>query len=84
LKLHEHLAAGIPVVGTPIRTLRDFPEVVLLAGVADEWSAAIASSLSPEARSDAAINARKATARAHDRDLLADRVAGSIERRLST
>ena len=84
LKLHEYLAAGIPVVGTPIRTLREFPEVVLLAGVPEEWSAAIERALSAEARSDTAVDARKATARAHDWDLLADRVAGLIDRRLST
>jgi len=84
LKLHEYLAAGIPVVGTPIRTLCEFPDLVQLAGIPDEWSAVIECAFAPEARSDAAINARKATARAHDWDLLADRIAGLIERRLST
>ena len=84
LKLHEYLAAGIPVVGTPIRTLCEFPDLVQLAGVPDKWSAAIKCALAPEARSDAATSAQKATARAHDWSLLPDRVPGLIERGLST
>lgn len=84
LKLHEYLAAGIPVVGTPIRTLREFPDVVLLADGVEEWSAALESALSAEARNGRTVEGRKDTARAHDWDVLADRVAELVERRLST
>lgn len=79
LKLHEYLAAGRPAVGTPIRTLRDFGHVIELAESADEWSAAIERSLSPEADLPAARERREAVARRHDWDSLADETAELIE-----
>lgn len=38
LKLHEYLASGKPVIGSPIPALQAFREVVLLADGAQEWS----------------------------------------------
>lgn len=66
LKLHEYLATGRPVVGSPIRTLRDFDHVIGLAATPDEWSDALSAALSPEANVEGAIAERKKVARMHD------------------
>ncbi len=79
LKLHEYLAAGRPTVGTPIRTLRDFGDVVELAESVDEWSAAIERSLGPGANSPEAKERRQRVARQHDWSVLAERVATLID-----
>lgn len=78
LKLHEYLAAGLPTVGTNIRTLRDFADVVTIATGAAEWSAALEAALSPAAHSREAIAARHRVAQAHDWDLLVHRIAVTI------
>ncbi len=41
LKLHEYLAAGLPVVSTDIPAVREFSDVVRIATGADQWIAAI-------------------------------------------
>lgn len=82
LKLHEYLAAGVPVVGSPIRTLLDFRGLIEIAHTADEWSAAITRSLAPGARTPAATAARRATARRHDWDTLAADIARALAERL--
>jgi glycosyltransferase involved in cell wall biosynthesis len=54
IKLIEYLAAGRPVVSTPIRIAREFSDVVAVASDGDEFAAAIercAASDSDEARS---------------------------------
>lgn len=66
LKLHEYLATGRPVVGSPIRTLLDFSDVVRLAATPDEWSAALSEALAPDANSDDAVAKRQYVARMHD------------------
>jgi glycosyltransferase involved in cell wall biosynthesis len=75
LKLHEYLAAGRPVVGAPIRTLRDFAHVLEIAETPTEWSAAIARSLAPAASTPERIAARRAAARPHDWDRLVATIA---------
>lgn len=80
LKLHEYLAAGTPVVGTGIRTLEEFSDVVRLANGADEWSAQLAAAL--DEGDDGAIEQRRSVARQHDWDRLADLVAGHFLRGL--
>jgi len=82
LKLHEYLAAGLPVVATPIRSLKDFPDVISLASTADEWSAALRASLMPAARSIEAVTARQNVARAHDWSVLVHRIALTIAERM--
>ena len=42
LKLHEYLASGRPVVGSPVRSLKDFSKVIALATTPDEWSCSLA------------------------------------------
>ena len=82
LKLHEYLAAGLPVVATPIRTLLDFPDVVSLAETVDDWSAALSAALAPAARSPGLVSVRQSVARAHDWSVLVHRVAMTIAERL--
>ena len=74
MKLHEYLASGRPVIGTPIRTLLDFSQVVSLARTPDEWSAALAASLSPAATSAESVAARRAVAAEYDWDAIRARV----------
>jgi glycosyltransferase involved in cell wall biosynthesis len=75
LKLHEYLAAGPPVVGTPIRSLQSFAGVIQLASTVDEWSAAITEALDPKQNSPAAVAARQAVARDHDWNVIVERIA---------
>ena len=53
LKLHESLATGLPCVGAPIRTFREFTSVLDLAATVEEWSEALAATMTPAARSEA-------------------------------
>jgi len=78
LKLHEYLATGRPVVGTPIRSLQDFAHVVTLARTPDEWSKAIHDALSPAGTSVAQIEARRRIARQHDWDRVVARITHSL------
>jgi len=66
LKLHEYLAAGRPVVATPIRSLCEFAGVIELATTEAEWSVSLDRSLSEEARSPARVRARQDVARGYD------------------
>lgn len=72
MKLHEYLATGRPVVGTPIRSLLEFEKVVTLAVTPEEWSAAIREAL---AHPERGLEERLAVARAHDWPILVARVA---------
>ena len=82
LKLHEYLACGRPVVGTPIPSLEPFREFIRLAENAAQWSAAIEESLKPSANTDQARGARQSVARSHDWENLVYQVAQAIARRL--
>jgi glycosyltransferase involved in cell wall biosynthesis len=75
LKLHEYLAAGRPVVATPIRSLHEFAGVIELATSEDDWSESLERSLSDEARSPARVLARQEVARGYDWNHLAGVVA---------
>jgi len=78
LKLHEYLAGGRPVIGSRIRSLESFGEVVLLADGVGQWDTAIKAALSPEQNTSAAVTARQNIARAHDWEVLTAQVARSI------
>ena len=82
LKLHESLATGLPCVGAPIRTLREFASVLDLAGTVEEWSEALAAAMTPAARSEARSAARRAVARDHDWDRLVHQIATALGERL--
>ena len=76
LKLHEYLASGRPVVGSDIRTLRDFAGVVRIAHDPAGWCGAIEASLTPAENAPERVDARRRAARPYDWNVLADRIAG--------
>jgi glycosyltransferase involved in cell wall biosynthesis len=83
LKLHEYLATGRPTIGTPIRSLEEFSDVVMLPRSADEWSRALADALSPIANTSEARAARQAVAKRHDWDLQVRRMALTLTYRVA-
>jgi glycosyltransferase involved in cell wall biosynthesis len=82
LKLHEYLAAGRPVVGSDIRTLRDFTASIRIAHDLDEWCASIEASLAPEENSPERTGARQRVARQYDWNTITERIAGILCERL--
>lgn len=82
LKLHEYLAGGKPIVGTPIRSLLDFSHVIKLANTPEEWSRAISESLTLNGASRDQIHMRRNIAKQVDWGTLVHGIAGSICERL--
>ncbi len=82
LKLHEYLASGRPVVGSPIRSLLEFAQIIRLARTIDEWSQALHDSLTPAASSVSQVEARRSTARQHDWNRLVELIAHALCGRL--
>jgi len=80
LKMHEYLASGRPVVSAPIEAVRPFSDVLETASGVDEWEDALLDALRPERNTDDAVLARQARAKAHDWDLLVERIAGEFRR----
>ena len=77
-KVYQYLAAGVPVVTTPVLDLEPDPPRVQFASAAHEMTRAVAAALAaPRDR-----EALRAKARAHDWDALAQRMVEAIERRL--
>jgi glycosyltransferase involved in cell wall biosynthesis len=82
LKLHEYLASGNPVVGSPIPSLQPFKEVVLLANGAQEWSSMLTRALSLEENTSERRTARQQVAAGYDWDLIVEKLARTLGRRL--
>ena len=82
LKLHEYLAAGRPTVGTRIRSLEKFSNLVGLVETCDAWSEEIQKALSPEANSPQNKRVRQAVAQQFDWDLIVDQVVRTLAQRL--
>jgi hypothetical protein len=90
LKLHEYLATGLPTIGTSIRSLERFADVVTLADDTAGWTAALDHALTVAENSAERRAARRAVAQTHDWDeivrhvarLLAERVGPGYVRRL--
>jgi len=78
LKLHEYLASGRPVVGSDIRTLREFDGVVRIAHDLDGWCGAIDAALAPEERSLERVEERRRVARLYDWNTITHRIAGIL------
>ncbi len=78
LKLHEYLASGRPTVGTRIRTLEMFADVVALASTPEEWSAVLAAALDARANTPECRAARQAVARKYDWSLLVAKIARTM------
>jgi glycosyltransferase involved in cell wall biosynthesis len=75
MKTYEYLAAGLPVVSTPLVTLRNVPDVVL-AGGPEEFVAALERVIagdSPDARA-----ARSLGAQSHSWEARLDQIAGVL------
>jgi len=82
LKLHEYLASGRPVVGSDIRSLRDFTSVIRIAHDPAGWVEAIGAALAPGENTGARMEQRRQVARQYDWNVLAHRVAGLLCARL--
>ncbi|HEX6790848.1 MAG TPA: glycosyltransferase [Candidatus Krumholzibacteria bacterium] len=82
LKLHEYLATGRPVVGSDIRTLRDFNSTVRIAHDLDGWCDAIEASLEPGERTRERVEERRRVARAYDWNTITARIAVLLCERL--
>jgi glycosyltransferase involved in cell wall biosynthesis len=82
LKLHEYLASGRPIVGSPIRSLRDFSKLIALAADTDDWSRALTAALEPVSTCQEAVFARQNIARKHDWENLIFSLARTICERL--
>jgi len=80
-KVYQYLAAGLPVITTPLTDLAASPPDLQFASTAGEAERALAVALdapgSPDGR-----DRRRELARAHDWDALAGRMVAEIERRL--
>jgi glycosyltransferase involved in cell wall biosynthesis len=82
LKLHEYLASGRPVVGSPISSLQEFAHTIRLAQTLDDWSTALSDMLAPVHHSSTQIEARRRIARQYDWNTLVARIARTMCNRL--
>jgi hypothetical protein len=82
LKLHEYLASGRPLVGTPIASLAPLGEVVSLATTVDEWSTAIATALTSAENTPERRATRQRFAQQHDWEAPVRHIAERIANRL--
>jgi len=71
IKLWEYLAAGKPIVSTPVAGFRDYPQFVRLASDADSFALAVEAAL---AEDPAAGEARRTEARRHSWNSRLDQV----------
>lgn len=77
LKVYEYLAAGRPVVGTPLPELRQFEPLVRLAGDAEGFIAAVQAALA-EGDAPQAVAARLEVAMANTWDVRVERMLALI------
>jgi glycosyltransferase involved in cell wall biosynthesis len=77
LKVYEYLAAGRPVVGTPLPELRQFEPLVRVAGDVDGFVGAVEAALA-EGDDPQAVAARLAAAAANTWDVRVERMVGLI------
>jgi len=75
IKLWEYLAAGKPIVATPVAGFRDYPEHVYLAGDAEEFLAAVEAAL---AEPPAKRLARQAEVAAHSWEARVQKIAAIL------
>ncbi len=81
LKLHEYLASGRPIVGSPIPALDEFRDVISIASTPEEWSRAIQRALS-DPDDDEARKRRQRIAAGYDWNMLVARIAANFIERL--
>lgn len=75
MKLHEYLATGRPVIGTPIRSLQEFSRIIPLATSVEDWLTTINLLLQKHTNSEAEINKRKSIAKEYDWDNITYKIA---------
>jgi hypothetical protein len=75
-KVYQYLAAGLPVVTTPVLDLSPHPGLLQFASDPDSMTAAVRSALAAPRDPEAA----RSLARPHDWDRLAQRMVSEIER----
>jgi glycosyltransferase involved in cell wall biosynthesis len=78
MKLHEYLAAGKPVLGTPIRTLQEFAAEIRLEATAEGWIAALPELLAPAAHTAPLVARRRGVASRFDWDALVGQIADLV------
>ena len=79
-KVYQYLAAGLPVVTTPVLDLSPSPPLLQFATDPDSMTAAVRGALTTPCDPEAA----RSLARPHDWDRLAERMVSEIERVLGT
>ena len=77
-KVYQYLAAGLPVITTPVLDLQESPPDLLFATTNEEVTRALGLALD----APSAPERRRALARSHDWDVLAARMVNEIEARL--
>ena len=82
LKMHEYLAAGIPVVSSRISAVRPFESVITVADSLSDWIHAIEHSLG--SRTDARVAERRQVARDNSWDQRVARISTLIAERIAT
>lgn len=83
LKLHEYLASGLPTVGTRIRSLDEFSDIVALPPTPEAWSKALEEALTPAANTPELRAARQAVAKRHDWDVQVGMMALTLIRNMA-
>ena len=78
MKLHEYLAAGRPVVATPLPALQRHRDILSLASGVEEWSEALREALRPGALHPDTVAHRQSVARAHDWDAIVETIADAL------
>lgn len=78
IKVNEYLAAGKPTIGTPIRVLDEFKDVVNLATTPEEWCDALDRCLREEPTDESSVAKRRAVAMQYEWDTLVRRIAGAF------
>jgi glycosyltransferase involved in cell wall biosynthesis len=82
LKLHEYLAGGKPVLGSPLPSLQPFREVVLLADGSEEWSNMLTRALSLQQNTGEHRARRQRVAAGYDWNFLVGKLASTLTRHL--
>jgi glycosyltransferase involved in cell wall biosynthesis len=81
LKMHEYLAAGLPVVSSRISAVRPFASVISVAGSVDEWIREIERALGD--RAESRVGERQRVARDNSWDQRVARISNLIAQRVA-
>jgi glycosyltransferase involved in cell wall biosynthesis len=82
LKVNEYLAAGKPVVGSPIEPLMPYADVIRIARTPSEWVQGIEAAMAPAGAAEAEAARRRQRAQAMDWDGIVGQMAEILRERL--